>query len=415
MLYKPTSPPMGWNSFDCYGWSVDEDEFRENVDFMAENLLKFGYEYCVVDFCWFRPGKGKISPPNQVWTGNVPDVSLVLDPYGRPMPAPDKFPSCRGGFKALADHVHKKGLKFGLHFMSGIPRQAVVNRLPVFGSSLTAADIASDNGCDWLNLNLAIDYSVPGAEKYVRSVVRLIDEWDVDFIKLDDALRPIRKEEIAVWAEALGSLPRKVVLSLSPGEPPITEAEFLREYSAMWRVMDDLWDRKEDLKKITRAAARWHSALSEGAYPDLDMLPVGRLLYSDDPAGRGTRLTKRAEKYMFTLWCFARSPLILGGRLNTLSPYELGLVTDGELLKISQNSENTRMYQINDNIYVWASETQDTEYYALFNSDTRFIRKASAESLSNIAGCDIAAYMLRHSQKAMYLRPLESRVLRKPK
>lgn len=367
MLYKPASPPMGWNSFDCYGWSADEKTFVSNVDFMAERLKPYGYEYCVLDFCWFYPEKGKIAPPNQIWNGDTPDVSLTLDAFGRPLPSPEKFPSCFGSFKPLADYVHSKGLRFGLHFMCGVPREAVVKRMPVKGASVSAADIVSGNDCDWLNLNCGIDPTKPGGREYIRSVVALAGEWQLDFIKLDDALRPYRKAEVECWAEEIDALPGKIVLSLSPGEPPLSEAESISENCAMWRVMDDLWDKPEHLGKITALAAKWNPCLGRGSYPDLDMLPLGRILYTDVKNGRKSRLSPRMKKYMLSLWCMAKSPLMIGSELGALSKKELELLTHPALTDILLRSRFNRPLPYNGKVYEWVSETETQVYYAAFN------------------------------------------------
>ena len=49
------TPPMGWNSWDCYGASVTEQELRQNIDYMAEHLKSHGWEYIVCDIQWYEP------------------------------------------------------------------------------------------------------------------------------------------------------------------------------------------------------------------------------------------------------------------------------------------------------------------------------------------------------------------------
>lgn len=405
MLFKPDSPPMGWNSFDCYGWSADEKSFMSNADFMAERLKPYGYEYCVLDFCWFYPKKGKIAPPDQHWTGCVPDVPLTLDEFARPMPSPEKFPSCAGSFRPLADYVHSKGLKFGLHFMCGVPREAVVNRVKIKDSSATAADIISGEDCDWLNLNCGIDPTKRGGKEYIRSVVRLAEEWRLDFIKLDDALRPYRKAEVECWAKEIDKLERKIVLSLSPGEPPLSQAESIRENCAMWRVMDDLWDKPEHLKKITALAAKWNPYLKRGSYPDLDMLPLGRILYTDIPNGRRSRLSPRMKKYMLCLWCMAKSPLMIGSELSALSPSEIELLTHPVLRDILRFSRNNRPLPYNGKIYEWVSETDEKVYYAAFNPNLNVFRTAEYSLPQNCIRAEEAFTKKRVKNHARFLLP----------
>ena len=110
------APPLGWNSFICYGSSVTEEQFKANVDAFAEKLAPAGWEYCVLDFCWSHPDPGPVANPNQN-PGFQP--ALACDQWGRLLPAPERFPgSLNGaGLKPLADYTHDRGLKFGLHIM----------------------------------------------------------------------------------------------------------------------------------------------------------------------------------------------------------------------------------------------------------------------------------------------------------
>lgn len=111
------TPPMGWNSWDCYGASVTEETVRKNAEFMSVHLKKYGWEYIVVDIQW--------SEPNAKSHEYRPFADLCMDEYGRLLPAENRFPSSTGGkgFAPLAEYVHSLGLKFGIHIMRGIPRQ----------------------------------------------------------------------------------------------------------------------------------------------------------------------------------------------------------------------------------------------------------------------------------------------------
>ena len=110
------TPPMGWNSWDCYG--AAEPTVRQNAAYMAEHLQVFGWEYVVVDIQWYQP--------TATSHAYEPFAELTMDEYGRLQPAPGRFPSSAGGkgFKPLADYVHSLGLKFGIHIMRGMPRMA---------------------------------------------------------------------------------------------------------------------------------------------------------------------------------------------------------------------------------------------------------------------------------------------------
>ena len=124
-------PPLGWNSWDCYGTTVREEEVKANADFMATRLAQFGWNYVVVDIQWYEP--------NAQAHGYRENAELITDGFGRLLPAINRFPSAANGagFKPLADYVHSLGLKFGIHIMRGIPRQAVRQNLPISQHALS--------------------------------------------------------------------------------------------------------------------------------------------------------------------------------------------------------------------------------------------------------------------------------------
>ena len=109
------TPPMGWNSWDCYGTTVNEAEVKANAGYMASKLKKHGWQYIVVDIQW--------SDASAKAHGYRPNAELAMDEYGRLIPAANRFPSSANGagFQPLADSIHKLGLKFGIHIMRGNP------------------------------------------------------------------------------------------------------------------------------------------------------------------------------------------------------------------------------------------------------------------------------------------------------
>jgi hypothetical protein len=168
-------PPMGWNSWDAYGTTVTEAEVKANADYMAKNLKAHGWQYVVVDIQW--------SEPNARAHGYRENAELAMDGFGRLIPAENRFPSSDGGrgFKPLADYVHGLGLKFGIHIMRGIPRQAVRANLPVFGTDVKASDIADQSSiCPWNSDMYGVDVSRRGGQEYYDSLLRLYAGWGVE-------------------------------------------------------------------------------------------------------------------------------------------------------------------------------------------------------------------------------------------
>ena len=133
-------PPMGWNSWDCYGAGVTEDELLGNAEFMRDRLKQYGYQYVVCDIQWYEPAaKGNVY-------NNFAD--LCMDEYSRLIPAVNRFPSSANGagFKPIADKIHSMGLKFGIHIMRGIPRQAVHRNTRIYGTTARTGWIRKKEG-----------------------------------------------------------------------------------------------------------------------------------------------------------------------------------------------------------------------------------------------------------------------------
>ena len=268
------TPPMGWNSFDCYGSTVTEREVMANADYMSEHLRDFGWEYVVVDIRWYDAQK------ESSFQYNLKDAKYSIDKYGRLMPDPVRFPSSKNGagFKPLADYVHSKGLKFGIHLMRGIPVKAVEEDAKIFASEATASQIfKKGNRCPWLSDMYTVDHTKEGAQQYYNSVFNLYALWGVDFVKIDDLSFPYHKEEIEMIRKAIDQCGREIVFSASPGPAPIEESEHLKKHANMWRIIGDLWDRWEQIKNLFSVCDLWSKHISKGHFPDADMLPLGRI------------------------------------------------------------------------------------------------------------------------------------------
>jgi len=368
-------PPMGWNSWDAYGTTVTEAEVKANADAMAAALKAYGWQYIVVDIQWYEP--------NAKAHGYRKNAVLALDAYGRLMPAANRFPSAANGagFKQLADYVHSKGLKFGIHILRGIPRQAVDENLQVQGTSLKAKDIANPTStCAWNSDMVGVDMTKPGAQAYYDSIVQQYADWGVDFIKADDMTRPYHADEIAALHKAIVKSGRPIVLSLSPGPAPTQQLDHLRANAEMWRIEDDLWDKWESLKTMYAHAEKWLPLVAAGHWPDADMLPLGRIgIRAERGDDRMTRLTHDEQQTMMTLWAMLHSPLIFGGDLPSLDDFTRALLTNGEVLAISQHSHGSRLVLSQADLHVWEAEGQQKGdlYVAIFN----FADQATATTL----------------------------------
>ena len=359
--WAPT-PPLGWNSWDIYGTTITEAQAKAQADAMAKHLLPAGYNVFTVDIQWYEPDSS-----GHRYRAGAP---LAMDAYSRLIPAEKKFPSAAGGagFKPLADYVHAKGLKFGMHLMRGIPRQAVEQNTSILGADARAADIANTaSTCEWNPDMYGVDMRKPGAQAYYDSLFEMYASWGVDYVKVDDISRPYdatQQAEIEVIRKAIDKTNRPIVLSLSPGATPLERGQHVAQHANLWRIADDFWDRWPLLYEMFTLLDRWTPYRQRGAWPDADMLPLGVIKF-DQP----TNFTLDEQRTCMTLWCVARSPLIFGGDMTKLDRYTLDLLTNPEVLAVNQASSNNRQLARNCSRVIWVADAPDSpdKYVALFN------------------------------------------------
>lgn len=364
---KSVSPYLGWNSFDCYGNDITHELTMSNLEAFIERLKPAGYEYFVIDAGWYaEPGKGN-----------------RLDEYGRLLPSEHFFPD---GFSAIIDYAHRHGVKFGLHMMRGIPREAVQKNLKIKGTGVSARDIADTSDfCAWSSLMYGVDMTRPHAQAYYDSVMELMAEWGVDFIKYDDISH--KPDEIKAVAKAIGKSGREIILSISPdaGQMDMTE-EVLDAYrmADMVRITRDLWDLQEDIDITFDKWEKMQRYSSLGFWLDLDMLPLGhiRTLYPTTSEEVGlTRGYERQDNFssaqkrtFITQRALAASPIFMGGALTSSPQYVFELITDTDMLECNQNGICAELIKrISDygaKFDIWAAEDRDTEdagWIGIFN------------------------------------------------
>ena len=378
--------PMGWNSWDCYGAAVTEDIVRQNARFMAEHLKQYGWEYVVVDIQWYEP--------SATTNDYHPFADVVMDKYGRLLPAVNRFPSAAhgAGFGPLADYVHSLGLKFGIHIMRGIPRQAVSENTVILGTDKRAREIAKTNSiCYWNTDMYGVDPEKEGAKEYYDSIFALYASWGVDFIKCDDIARELPQEEteLLMLSRSLHECERTMVLSLSPGPALLEKAELYKQISNMWRITEDFWDRWEDLYDIFSKAEKWCTHAGAGHWPDADMLPIGPIRQVYDISSR-TKFSKDEQITMLTLWSIMRSPLMIGGELTGFDEFTMGLVTNREILRMHTDARHSHQ--------VWRRELNEVEHALWIAADaqggwyTAVFNLGDTDSIVSISLADLEIY-----------------------
>lgn len=303
---------------------------------------------------------------------------LSIDAYGRPNPDLSRYPSSAGGkgLAPLAAHVKSLGLKLGVWMIRGIPREAVEQNLPIYNSSYSAKDAYTlETNCSWDKSNYGMDASHPATADYYRSLHTLLDGWGVDLLKIDCFWPSERRvkdgvtfgPELRVFGEQFKAASARtghdVVVSLSPGEAvSLVNSTWLdeQEFASLYRVTQDMWDvwranpgvsYPTDVTSKLNTARNFQgvkNASAHGAFPDLDMLPMGYMSSHGKPEGGRdmtpgcTHLSDAQVRFMMTLWIISRAPLMIGATLP-LRPelydcdktvYEL--VTNPEAIQVNQ-------------------------------------------------------------------------------
>lgn len=389
-MLEMNKPPMGWNSYDYYDTTVNEEQVRANADYMAAYLREYGWEYIVVDIAWYSYEAGEQRDRFQY----VPFSKVEMDEYGRLLPCEKRFPSAAGGrgFAPLAQYVHDKGLKFGIHIMRGIPRLAAYERTKILGSKHTANEIADPYSiCGWNPDMYGVTPGVEGAQEYYDSIVSLYAGWGVDFIKCDDICRmdaASSKTEIEMLHAAIEKCGRDIVLSLSPGPALVSENEFYHAHANMWRITDDLWDNWDSLRDMFDRCRNWQGKGQDGGYPDCDMLPLGRIGKGFQEE-RSSRLTMEEQRTMMTLWCIFRSPLMLGAELTQLDEDTLSLLCQKEVLHLLEVKGEVAECYRDEDIIVWNTKDPETssEYLAIFNVSEEECKVIPSRYVTGTASC----------------------------
>ena len=356
-------PYLGWSSFSeqtINGSFLTQANIQAQSDALAASgLQKHGFQYINMDSGWMS----------------------TFDANGRPIPAAPNFPD----IKALVDHIHANGQKVGIYWIPGIEQPAVDGNYPILGTQYTTQQIvvmplAQGNAFAGALPNPfhdKIDFTKPGAQEYINSVVALFASWGIDFIKLDgvtpgsysDNTSIDNRPDVAAWSKAIALSGRPIWLTVSWA----IDSDYLstwQQYSNARRIEDDVecegncatltdWNR---IYQRFRDLPAWQDATSVSlGWNDLDSLDIG------DGALDG--LTNDEKQTAFSLWAVANAPMYLGGDLTKLDSFAKGLLSNDEVVAINQSGHPAKQV-LGGNQPVWVTSLGNNTYYvAIFNLD----------------------------------------------
>ncbi|WP_263418541.1 alpha-galactosidase D [Terriglobus albidus] len=354
-------PYLGWSSFSQ---QTLDGNFLTQANMIAQSdalktsgLQEHGFVYINLD---------------SGWQGS-------FDQNGRPIPNTTTFPD----IKALVDHIHANGQKAGLYWIPGIEQPAVDGNYPILGTQYHTQDIvvtplAKGNAFAGNPPNPyhdKIDFTKPGAQEYIDSVVALFSSWGFDFIKLDavtpgsysNDLSIDNRADVEAWSKAIAKTGRPIWLTVS--------WQLSQDYASVWQQWSNARRIDDDVECEGRCATltNWprivlreydnvgwqHETGATLGWNDMDTLDVG------DGALDG--LSDDEKQTAITIWAVASSPMYLGGDLTKLDDFAKSAFTNDELIAVDQSGRPA--VQVTGGPQpVWMSKQADGSIYvALYN------------------------------------------------
>jgi len=326
-------PVLGWSSWSFIRKEPTAAKLEAQAHAMQNSgLQKVGYEYINLDDFWYHcPGP---QGPN-------------VDTYGRWVIDASRFPpdGDTNGIKAVADHIHSLGMKFGIYVTPGISKQAVAKKTQIEGTPNTADQIAEpsieeDNyNCKGM---VRIDYSKPGAQAFINSWVNMLASWGVDYIKID-GMSNDNVPDIKAWSQAIKQSGRPMVLDVTQGSYTIAIAPILKQYANQWEFAPDVecYDCEKhgssypltswkDVAKRFNYVADWQPYAGPGGFNDYDSIELGN--------GGNDGITPVERQTQLSLWSLGASPLLLGVDLTHLDPQDLEYLKNTAVLAVDQDA-----------------------------------------------------------------------------
>ncbi|XP_038892678.1 alpha-galactosidase-like isoform X1 [Benincasa hispida] len=285
------TPPMGWNSWNHFQCNINENLIKETADAMVSSgLASLGYEYINLDDCW---------------------AELNRDSKGNLVAKASTFPS---GIKALADYVHRKGLKLGIYSDAGIQ---------------------------------TCSKKMPGSLGHEQQDAETFASWGIDYLKYDNCENTgtSPKERYPKMSKALQQSGRPILFSLCEWgqEDPATWAI---NVGNSWRTTSDIQDNWISMTTIADQNDKWASYAKPGGWNDPDMLEVGN--------GGMTTVEYRSH---FSIWALAKAPLLIGCDIRSMDNIALKLLSNKEVIAVNQvdklGVQGKKVYKYGD-LEVWA-------------------------------------------------------------
>ncbi len=299
------TPPMGWNSWNCWAAQVSDKHVRASAKAMIDSgLVNHGWTYINIDDTW----QSKRGGPFNALQSN------------------QKFPDMKG----LCDYVHSLGLKCGIYSTPWVTSYAGYPG----GSS-------DDPNGSWEKLANYESNKCLGKYAFDANDAQQYGQWGIDYLKYD--WHTHQEKEIAAMANGLKTTGRDIIYSLSAGMD-FGKAPLCAKLANCWRTTNDIrdgWTKKQmseswamGVTEIWKDHLRWAPFSGPGHWADADMLVVGKVGWGSP---HPSKLTPDEQYTHISLWCLWSSPLLIGCPLDQLDSFTLNLLANDEVLALNQD------------------------------------------------------------------------------
>ncbi len=342
------TPPMGWNSWNCWAHAIDDQKIRDAAKAIADSgLINHGWSYINIDDCWMRrlntKNKDQADFTQQGWHKQMVSEDEVRggdarDKDGNIIPNKD-FPD----MFALTEYIHDLGLKAGIYISPG----------------------------PWTCQRYV------GSWKYEEQDAAMFARWGFDYLKYDwcgyghvsgnDTLEELKKP-YEVMREALAKQPRDIVYSICQYGWGNVHTWGEEMNGNCWRTTGDIVDTWGSLYRIGFSQHNRYPYAKPGHWNDPDMLIVGHVGWG--PNLHPTRLTADEQYTHISLWSLLSAPLLIGCDLTALDEFTLSLLSNDEVLDVNQDplGDQAQRIVVGDKKQVWAKDMEDgSKAVGLFN------------------------------------------------
>ena len=317
------TPTMGWNSWNCWGLTVNDEKVRDAARLMNEKIHAYGWEYVNIDDGWEASERTK---QGEILTN-------------------DKFPD----IKDLTDYIHGVGLKFGIYSSPG--------------ATTCGGHI--------------------GSYQHEEIDVKTWERWGVDYLKYDycgyldiekDSEEKTIQEPYIVMRKALDKVKRDIVYCIGYGAPNVWN--WAAEAGGNeWRTTRDITDEWNVVTAIGSFQDVCADATAPGKYNDSDMLVVGKLGQGWGSKVHDSYLTVDEQYSHISLWCILSAPLLIGCDMANMDNFTLSLLTNNEVIAVNQDPIPTAAKKlIVENGQIWYKKLHDDSFaVGFFHIDPYFI------------------------------------------